>query len=143
MKFPLNSTDETLHSAVDRWIELLAQDDYSTAINLIESDEKSKWTPETLKNRVQNYADHEPHYSGQLFKVTSIDTTIPIKVGKHYRELNYLDEPVFRESSNAEIIAVIWHDLPLNNEWSDLTAEFFVLKRENYLTLILNELRVM
>ena len=40
-------------------------------------------------------------------------------------------------------VGEIFYDLPINGEWSDLTATFKILQAKDYVTLELNEIHVM
>ncbi len=46
------------------------------------------------------------------------------------------------EEKEAQIIGNVIYDLPLNGEWSDLSATFYILKKEEFITLELDEIHV-
>ncbi|MES2731123.1 MAG: hypothetical protein V4714_05220 [Bacteroidota bacterium] len=141
VKLALDATPTEILKAVEAWVKFLEQEDYPKAYAYTEHDEYYQWSPELIKEVISGYGLPEPHPNGEVFKVTSVD---PARNQDRMpcQEVNYNDEPLPYEEKEAEIIGQVWYDLPLNGEWSDLTATFQILKREAYLTLELAEIHV-
>lgn len=152
---PVNAGKEEIKNLVVEWNELLAQEKYSEAMDLIlyddtmEIDEQSWiWTSEKLEAAVFTYG--EPWYTKE---------EIEEKYGPgsaEYKVTSILENPN-REKIMEDIevssdfgwmgendIAVIHYNVPLNGEISDLTAIFFVRKVDDTkITLVFRELHVL
>ena len=63
---------------------------------------------------VAGYGSPDAHPSGVGYAVT--DRTAA-RGRPHYRDVD-------RDGAHPPVVARVWHDLPLNGEWSDLTATF-------------------
>jgi hypothetical protein len=142
VKLPLNSSYELLISAVEDWVNLLIEEEYQRAYYFTEQDPYYEWTPELIEKVINNYGVPEPDGSGLVYKVTSPSSAVLVDRLKYDSEVDYFDEPRLDDDGESEIIADIWYDLPLNGEWSDLTATFNVIKRKDFLTLQLQEIHV-
>jgi hypothetical protein len=94
------------------------------------------WTPELIERVISNYGSIEPRGDGKTFKVTSLKTARGQLIPRQevYR---------FENPSPVDIIGNVWFDLPLNGEWSDLTATFDLKKLGGNLVLVLDDLHVM
>jgi hypothetical protein len=141
IKLALDATPTEILIAVEAWVKLLEQEDYPKAYVYTEHDEYYQWTPDLIKEVIYGYGLPEPHPSGEVFKVTAVEAA-STEDRKPSQEVNYNEEPLPYQEKEAEIIGQVWYDLPLNGEWSDLTATFQIVKREAYLTLELAEIHV-
>lgn len=61
--------------------------------------------------------------------------------------LDYLSDEDYESAyqmivHDHSIVGKVWYDLPLNGEWSDLTATFNILKSESHIVLELNEIHI-
>ena len=142
VKLPLNSSNAAMLEAVEKWIELLSNEEYDQAYNFTEHDEYHEWTPELIEKIINNYGALESDDNCKINKVTPINKVLHNQNIKPYREVTYFDEPIINEDLGAEVAAEIWYSLPLNDEWSDLTATFHVLKKNDHLTLLLQDIHV-
>jgi hypothetical protein len=141
IKLALDATPTEILKAVQAWVKLSEQEDYQNAYAYTEHNEYYQWTPELIKDVIYGYGLPEPHPSGEIFKVTAVSPA-GTEDRKLYHEVDFYDEPLPYEEKQAEITGQVWYDLPLNGEWSDLTATFQIVKREAYLTLELAEIHV-
>jgi hypothetical protein len=128
----VQATDEEILVAVEAWIDDLARGDYVAAFARTEHDAYYAWTPELIEAVINGYGLAEPLRRGVKFTVTP---RADARGRPHYREV---DRDVARDSTIAEV----WYDLPINGEWSDLTATFRVDRKDLALTLVLQEIHV-
>lgn len=159
---------EAVRSLVLEWNELLAQEKYEQALELMLYDNTQIvdeklwiWTPERLQAAVATYG--EPWYTveelkalydepdWEEFKVTSVQTG-----SNGYGEISveYFEEPLSEEM--AETLGVLGLDyktivgdvefdgVPLNGEASDLTARFWIKQvGEDQITLVFRDMHVL
>ena len=117
---------------MEDWVDDLEREDYGAAFSRTGHDSYYRWTPDLMRAVVAGYGLPEPHPSGVVFRVTSRVTA----AGKpHHREVD-------RHNVPPTAIAEVWYDLPLNGEWSDLTATFRVEARADGEELLLEEIHV-
>jgi len=129
---PANPTDDEILRIVEDWVSDLERGDYKAAFSRTAHDPYYCWTPDLIRDVVAGYGSPEPHPSGEVFRVTSRATA---RGRAHYREID-------RQVVPPGAIAAVRHDLPLNGEWSDLTATFRVESRADGAALILEEIHV-
>ena len=122
--------DDELMSAVETWVADLVLGDYSAAISRTDHDPYYGWTADLLRRVVEGYGLPEAHPRGP-FRVTD-----PLDASGRKRAA------VDREAVPPGAIAVVEYDLPLNGEWSDLTATFRVELRGDAACLVLEEVHV-
>ena len=122
--------DDELLSAVETWVADLVSSDYSAAISRTEHDPYYGWTADLLRRVIEGYGTPEPHPGGP-FRVTDPAAALGCKRAR-----------VGREALPPGAIAVVEYDLPLNGEWSDLTATFRVEPRGDATCLVLEEVHV-
>ncbi len=128
MLLPLNASDSQILDAVQDWAACLVAENYGEALALI--DARPHWTPELLRTVITNYGSIEPMRDGSKYRVTPLSTAHGGPTPRH-------------EVDRAHDRISVWYDLPLNGEWSDLTAIFDVIKKENVLSLMLVDVHVM
>src|SRR5262249_51684949 len=121
------ATDDDILGLVRKWCALLAAGDYVAALALIPGD--AHWTPELLKRVITNYGSPVPRSDGKHFRVTALDTA------KGERPP---DQDVEWFGDRGEV----WFDLPLNGQWSDLTATFRIERRSDGIALTLDDVHV-
>lgn len=170
---PIRAGKEGIKNLVIEWTELLAQEKYSEALELILYDNTQKidgeiwtWTPEKLEAAVFTYG--EPWYTKEDMKrLYGEDCPVDYKVTSvlghpdkdHYLEeieagIDFFDSAVSPEMAKTwgitgldygNIIGDILFDgVPLNGKRSDLTALFWIIKvDEEHITLVFRDLHVM
>lgn len=126
--FPLNTTEEELISAVEEWVDLLEEGRYQEALNFIYPIPCPEWTAEYLESWIKNYGFDQPRKEAK---------------GKQYNRTYEAYDPCRDESTRLEVVGMIFYDVPLDGEWSDLTTQFNVSKFENSLVLDMCGLHVM
>ena len=128
MPLPPDASDSQILDLVRAWADSLATEDYAGALALV--DARPHWTPELLRTVITNYGSVEPMRDGSTYRVTPIDTAHGGPAPRH-------------EVARAGGRISVWFDLPLNGEWSDLTATFDVVRRNDGLSLVLDDVHVM
>ena len=92
------------------------------------------WSASLIRQVIEGYGLPESHPAGP-FRVTPLTDA---KGGPRPRhEIDRYDK-----AAPSGAIAEAWFDLPLNGEWSDLTATFAVYPIGDELVLCLNEIHV-
>ena len=132
MHFRQNPSDEEILRFVERWIDDLAKDDYHAAYARTEHDPYFAWTPDLIRTVIQCYGSLEPRRDGGVFTVTARESALG---GPPQRIVD-------RECVCPPAFAEVWYDLPLNGEWSDLTATFRVEPGDGGSTVVLQEIHV-
>jgi hypothetical protein len=133
MRLTASSTDEEILSVVEDWISDLAQGLYERALRRVAVDVSSRWSPAMLEAVVAGYGLPDPHPSGIVFRVTPAGSAAG---GPPRRSIDRAFLP-------PGALAHVQHDLPLNGEWSDLTATFTLLESDDVATLQLDEVHVL
>ena len=135
---PLDAKDEDVLQVVCSWVELLAQGKYDEAYSLLTYAPGEGWTPELIRILIANYGSLEPFADGRTFHVTSLhdNPTLPEGRLKPYKDVEWAEE---REGS----VGWVHFDLPLNGEFSDLTAVFKIVKADAGLALELYAIDVL
>jgi len=91
------------------------------------------WTPDMMRQVVRHYGFIEPRKDGKTFRVTPRAEAV-----EHHRRGNYEDIEWFDDGSG-----VAHFDLPLNGEWSDVTAIIDIVKQGGERVLRLNDIHVL
>ncbi|HEY1341314.1 MAG TPA: hypothetical protein VGF59_27580 [Bryobacteraceae bacterium] len=128
MRLPPDAADSQILDAVRAWVVALAAEDYAGALVLVEAG--PHWTPELLRTVIANYGSIEPMRDGSTYRVTPPGSARGGPPPRH---------AVARAGDRISV----WFDLPLNGEWSDLTATFDVVRRHGGLVLVLDDVHVM
>ena len=93
-----------------------------------------------MKATIEGYGLPGPLSDRRIMRVTPMETA---QGGPDPRqEVTFLETPLPIEDTPDLTIARVWFDLPLNGEWSDLTATFQVRQNDAESVLILNEIHV-
>ncbi|HSK73554.1 MAG TPA: hypothetical protein VK892_17790 [Pyrinomonadaceae bacterium] len=135
IKISPESPEKAILEFVKSWMKLLAENRLDEACVMI--DEPNcygiVWTPELIIETVNETFSpdtifYEYFPEGPIF-------TDPYKLPeqKNREVIEFVDKSGY----------VFEYDIPLNGEWSDLTAQFEFLKRENGYAVILHDLHVM
>jgi hypothetical protein len=133
MHFTKDPSDKEILRFVEGWIDDLARGDYAGAFRRTEHDPYYGWTPDLMRSVVEGYGLPEPHPGGEVFAVT------PRKSATGGPPQRIVDRDAVRKKALAEVL----YDLPLNGEWSDLTATFRVERQGKGSVVILQEIHVL
>ena len=134
----VDAKDDDLLQIVCSWVELLAQDKYDEAFAMLSYAPEEGWTPELVRSLVTNYGSLKPLADGRTFHVTSLHSNPALPEG---RSQPYQDVEQWEE--RRDCIGWIHFDLPLNSEFSDLTAIFNIVKVGERLALELHTIHVL
>lgn len=137
-KFPFTATEQDFHTFITSWVSLLADKKYQEAYNAVLHYDYFEWTPTLMEGIINGY--------GMQYEVgdTKYEITPPgdaLGDGDRFDVLWFGDE-VTTIVEGRECLAELWYQLPLNNEWSDLTVTFKLVKFSDCLFLELNEIHV-
>jgi hypothetical protein len=132
-------TAEAVRDVIERWVGLLVDERFDEALALLatrpESPLETTWTPELLATVIRNYGFLDPHPSGATFRVTSIASAN----GEGPR----FDATWYERPTRDDRWGSARYDLPLNGEWSDVTASFDILDGPFGPVLALDDVHVM
>jgi hypothetical protein len=127
-----NPSDDDILHFVEAWMDDLARGDYAAAFQRTEHDPYYEWTPDLMRSVIHGYGLPEPHPCGTVFSVTSRQSALG---GPPRRTVD-------RDAICPGALAEVWYDLPLNGQWSDLTATFRIEPRDNGSVVVLQEIHV-
>jgi hypothetical protein len=123
-----HASDAEILSVIREWAALLAAADYAAALELVAA--RSHWTPDLLRRVVSNYGSLEPRADGAIFRVTPLSQASGGPAPRHTVEW-------------AGDRGWAQFDLPLNGEWSDLTATFDLERGEDRMVVVLDDVHVL
>lgn len=130
----VGATDEELLTVADAWVDLLVAGDFVAASDFLHHPghyDECAWTAVEIETYLANYGSWDPYDDGRVYRVTTRrDAT-----GDH---LPHRDVIRFTDDRLPRIEC----DLPLNGEWSDLTAVLQVEAVDGGWALSLYDLRV-
>ncbi|CUR47582.1 hypothetical protein BN2364_3141 [Alloalcanivorax xenomutans] len=118
---------------VETWVKYLARGDYAGAYALTDHDPYYGWTPELIRKVIAGYGLPMEHADGVVYRVTSPGDAVGSPGEKS----------VERVSGHERLVGFLYYDLPLNGEWSDLTASFRLESVDDTLNIILEEIHVL
>ena len=134
LTFPKEASDEELLDGVKKWVDLLAEARFSEAYNLTAHDSYYEWTPDLIRSVIAGYG--MPHEQGDPeHRISKIVET----EGGGAPDW-WVDRWENAEPSNR--LGFVSFYLPLDGEWSDLTATFEVLRNKDHLVLVLQDIHV-
>jgi hypothetical protein len=128
-------TPEAVRDVIERWVALLVEERFEEALGLLAPSRTQTWTPELLATVIRNYGFIEPHPSGATFRFTPIASA----TGDGPR----FDATWFERPTRDDRWGSARYDLPLNGEWSDVTATFDILDGPFGPVLALDDVHVM
>lgn len=96
-------------------------------------------TAHLLRTVISNYGSPEARRDGKVFRVTSILHEQPSGDRYFYGVERYGDDP----NRPKEYVGIVLYSLPLNGEWSDLTATFDLVLVDGELVLSLDCIHVL
>lgn len=146
----VNASDAEIKAVLAEWTELMAQEQYAAALELIPYDtmhlyEDNVWTPSLLESVVYGYGlagrtkEDVLADFGCLYKITSLKDMADSEKILDSIEIHY-DFKWFKGNDIAEI----WYDVPLNGVQSDLTGRFILRKTDGqHMMLVFEDLHVM
>ena len=129
----VNSNDKEIIEFIESWVNDLVNEDYESAYARTGHDPYYEWTPELIESVINGYGSPKPHPCGEVFKGTSVNEA----------KGDELTVDVNREQYNDNRVGYVYYDLPLNGEWSDLTACFRLEKQGLSLVVVLEDIHVM
>ena len=134
VRLPRSATDEQILTVVRRWADLLAAEQYDRAYGMTAHNSYHQWSPGLMRDVIEGYGLPEPHHRGP-FRVSPVATATG---GARARR------KVTRRAAPAHDgeVGEVWFDLPLNGEWSDLTATFTIHELNGEVVLCLEEIHV-
>lgn len=139
MKIDAPVTKEKVLAAVFRWVDYLAAGDYEHASSVL----NENWSTEELQLAIATGGVMEDRPDGRTFKVTRADETRGGLEPEHdVQFISDANDPDVVEPDDPTLVGEVWFDLPLNGEWSDVTATFLLKKADSGVRLELDELRV-
>ena len=97
IRLPRNATDEQILDAVRAWVELLAQERYKEASEMLRYHPADPWSPELIRAVVTNYGFIEPREDGAKFKVTSLKDN---PAGNNFRDVQWWARPLRTAASH-------------------------------------------
>lgn len=142
IKLPKYPTTIEIEEAIKQWVNLLAAEDYAAAFQATLHDPYYKWTPGLMKSVINGYGFPYENDGSLKHKVTRWEELVGNK-RRYAQEITLFGN--IRQHTNPVFywIGDVEYDLPINNEWSDVTATFKILQAENFSALELNEIHVM
>jgi hypothetical protein len=119
----VDASDDEILEVCREWIDLVAAGRFADAIEFLyvpsKYDPSQHWTPESLQTYVGNYGSWEPLADRRIVRVTPLTTArTPVHRRKFRPHADVIRHSSDRRAGSAEL------DLPLDGEWSDLTAQF-------------------
>jgi hypothetical protein len=120
---PADATDAEILAACREWIDLVADGRLADAIEMLhvpdQYDESRRWTAESLQTYIANYGSWDAWPDDRTWKITAIATArVPADLANSHARADLIRLDADPRSGSA------WLDVPLNGEWSDLTAQF-------------------
>ena len=117
---------------VERWVSLLVERRYEDALVLLVPN--ADWTAALLEKVIANYGFVEPRSDGRTFFVTPIASAL----GSGPRA-----SVTWYESARENVVGDVCFDLPLDGEWSDVTATFDIVAVGEGVALELDDVHVL
>ena len=136
IQLSLNSSNEDILQAVINWIEVLAEEKYSEAWQMLwHPSEDDHWSKELMVLSIESYGvPDDPTL--EKYRVTSYNGIVP----RH--DVTRINKGVHSPFAGSQYVAIVDVDVPLNGEISDLTATVQVFEVEASLVLKLHDIHV-
>jgi len=139
---PDDATDDDILRVCRDWVELVAAECFADAIDVLyvptSYHPSQHWTPESLRTYIGNYGSWDPLRDGSVVHVTPM-ATARLPAGAPGRRPH---ADVARLASDPRAGSVHL-DVPLDGEWSDLTAQFEFAPLEGGTGISLYDLHVL
>ena len=129
---PLDAKDEDVFRLVHAWVELLAQEKYVEAFDMLHP--QQGWTAEIMRALIVNYGSLEPMEDGRTFRVTSLGENPSLEKRDEwpYQDVWWLDKDNGEQGGSGNWVHFT---LPLDGEWGELTAVFELVEVNQRLAL--------
>lgn len=133
--FPNDPSSEALLAFLEAWVERLEDDDYEGAFEMTFVPEDAYWTPDLMRRVISNYGTIDDREDGHRFKVS---------FPRNFHSGNVGQFDVLRfEGNPPENLGEVIYDLPLDGNWSDVTAIFRIVRRDDGVVLQLKDIHVL
>jgi hypothetical protein len=133
-------TDAAVLALVELWVGLLVEQRFDDAMAMLGP--SGAWDPGLLGTVIRNYGSVEPREDGRTFSVTSPAATT--QGGDARFKVSWFDPPVTNRLDYApDLLGHASYDLPLDGQWSDVTATFEILNLPDGAVLALDDVHVM
>lgn len=147
---PLTATDEEIFDFACRWTQLLVNEDYQAAFDMLyyvpqthkykQSNESVFSNADQLETYIVNYGYHEQLPGEPIYKVTPIETAYPaLSVVLPWQRSLFRHE--LGHLYSGQLGWLQWF-LPLSGEWSDLAATLDMVQQDERLVFVLTSLRI-
>jgi len=133
---PKDLIDADIINFVNDFVNLLAEEKYVEAFEVTYHDSKYKMSPELIKQLIERYGFIDGVVN-ESFRVTSLD-----KMKGQSPRVDIIWYASLENEKPREI-GTIDYDLPINGEWSDLTAIFYIHELENGIALSIYDIHVL
>lgn len=120
------TVETALRTHIETWLRLLSVGDWQAAVSMLDEPNSYgiQWGEAEIRNSIDEYAGGE---SWCITPPEALHTSGRISLGE------------FNDGSGCYFD----YDIPLNGEWSDLTAQFEFRKRENGYAFVLHDIHVL
>lgn len=129
------TSDAELLDCLSEWSDLMAAGDFVAAADFLHpptgESRAQTWTAETLKTYIENYGSWDKLPNGRRMRVTPTTEAAAARLAPH-EVFSYRDRPPDIEFR-----------LPLNGEWSDLTAMIDIREQDGLWAFVLYDLHVL
>ncbi len=133
---PFSPSDDDLLAVAHAWLARLAEGDYDAAFQLTAHDSYFGWTPDLIRRVIEGYGLPEPTRDGVVHRVST-------RPGHDQARHQAVDRwPARAAEGGATSLGEVRVDVPLDGDWSDLTATFEIRQTEKGVVLVLNEIHV-
>lgn len=139
VKFEFDAPENVYEIFVIGWVNELADKNFEKAYEAVLHDEYYGWSPTLIESVINGYG-LEYEQGNEKFEVTK--TFHALGEGNRFDVMWYDPETVTDFIEEQRRLAEIWYQLPLNNEWSDLTVTFDIIMYPEGLYLMLKEIHV-
>lgn len=129
-----SATNEEVLEFIDSWALLLEMEDYNAAFDLIKHSPEVGWTSQLIKEVIKAYGDGD-----STQKVTLLNNGLATD-GR-----GVIEKAIQRKDVNwyNETKGDVWYDLNIDGYVSDLTATFWLEKKDKEMLITLNDIHVM
>lgn len=134
------ATKADIENAIFVWLDLWAEQKYHEAFNFTLHDPYYGWSPASLEEVINGYG---LPYEDTVNKCVVTNRISSFDDGsKHYKEITFFETPGKHPDGKLLVIGEALYDLPIDGNWSDLTASFKIIQSASFIKLELNEIHV-
>jgi hypothetical protein len=143
---PLTATDEEIFDFACRWTQLLVDEDYQAAFDMLcytpaYADKFWLLNATELETCIVNYGYYEPLPGEPTYKVTPIETADGEPWQLNPQSQRHLIRHELNHLYPGHLGWLQWF-LPLNGKWSDLAATLDMVEQDGRLVFVLTSLRI-